>query len=55
MRGVEQNNEKAAKWYERASEQGHVAAASNLKNIQKLDALNRENKLEQHAVSRTSN
>ena len=48
---VEQNNEKAAKWYERASEQGHVAAASNLKNIQKLNALNRENKLEQHAVA----
>ena len=48
---VEQNNEKAAKWYERASEQGHVAAASNLKNIQKLNALNRENKLEQHAVT----
>jgi len=49
--GVEQNNEEAANWYTLASEQGHVAATNNLNNLQKLDALNRENKLEQHAVA----
>tara|TARA_R110002073_G_scaffold7963_4_gene44491 strand:+ start:6643 stop:11175 length:4533 start_codon:yes stop_codon:yes gene_type:complete len=44
---VEQNNEEAAKWYTLASEQGHVAATNNLNNLRKLDALNREKKLEQ--------
>ena len=47
--GVEQNNEEASRWYTLASEQGHVAATNNLNNLQRLDALNRENKLEQHA------
>ncbi len=49
--GVEQNNEEASTWYSLASEQGHVAATNNLKNLQRLDALNRENKLEQQAVT----
>ena len=45
--GVEQNNEEAAKWYTLASEQGHIAASNNLISLKKLDALNRDNKLEQ--------
>ncbi len=49
---VEQNNQEAAKWYTLASEQGHVAATNNLNNLQKLDSLNRENKLEQQAVAK---
>jgi len=50
--GVVQNNEEAAVWYTLASVQGHVAATNNLNNLKKLDALNRENKLEQYAEAK---
>ena len=49
--GVEQNNANAAKWYTLASEQGHVAAKNNLKSLEKLEALNRENQLKLDAMA----
>ncbi len=49
--GVEQNNADATKWYTLASEQGHVAAKNNLKSLEKLEALNRENQLKLDAMA----
>lgn len=49
--GVEQNNAEAAKWYALASEQGHVAAKNNLKSLEKLETLNRENQLKLDALA----
>jgi TPR repeat protein len=49
--GTEQNNSSAAKWYTLASEQGHNAAKNNLKSLEKLEALNRENQLKLDAIA----
>lgn len=49
--GVEQNNEDAAKWYALASEQGHIAAHNNLENLKKLDAINRQNQLNEKVTA----
>jgi TPR repeat protein len=49
--GVEQSNRYAAKWYAMASDQGHTAAKNNLKNLEKLEALNKENQLKLDALA----
>jgi TPR repeat protein len=49
--GVEQSNSEAAKWYTLAGNQGHRAANNNLSNLEKLEALNRENQLKLDAIS----
>ncbi|MBL1143193.1 MAG: sel1 repeat family protein [Proteobacteria bacterium] len=49
--GVEQSNSEATKWYALASEQGHTAAKNNLKSLEKLEALNRENQSKLDAIA----
>lgn len=48
---VDQSNANAAKWYSLASDQGHSAATGNLKKLEKLEALNKENKLKLDALA----
>ena len=49
--GVEQSNTDAAEWYRLASDQGHHAAKNNLANLEKLEAINKENQLKQDAIA----
>ena len=49
--GIEQSNTNAAEWYRMASDQGHSVAKNNLENLQKLEALNRENQLKLDALA----
>ena len=52
--GVEQSNQQAAEWYALAGEKGHVAALNNLANLKKLDALNRQNQLNEEVAQQES-